>query len=349
MTYDLLEQLQADVLAVLQNTPTLTAANILADDAGDIEARVVRSLGALKSASGTVGLAVVVLLPEVTRAEANLPGPPLRIEVEIQTLENVSLNRGAQGSGIRSSQAALRVLSALHHCGLGARLLYADGDPVTPVPVKNGHVSHAVKLLCRENGIPATARAAQVSAEMAATAATASGNFGSGAPFAGNTETLAGITYTWADAPAAAYEVRTELDAATARDNLRAAINGAAGAGTLYGAGTVAHPDLSAAANGGLGITLTATLAGSAGNDLTATTTRESGWSAFTGGGETLTLTTATSGAAIYYTTDGSYPAPSQTLYTAPIAGLDAGAVVRTAAYLAGLNPGDVTELLITA
>jgi hypothetical protein len=65
-------------------------------------------------------------------------------------------------------------------------------------------------------------------------------------------------------------------------------------------------------------------------------------------GSAAITLTCATPGASIRYTTDGSYPAPSKTLYTAPITGLLAGTIVRTAAYATGLNPGDVTELIIT-
>jgi hypothetical protein len=61
-----------------------------------------------------------------------------------------------------------------------------------------------------------------------------------------------------------------------------------------------------------------------------------------------LTLTCATAGASIRYTTDGSYPSPAKTLYAAPIAMPAAGTIVRAAAYKTALNPGDVTELLIT-
>jgi hypothetical protein len=66
------------------------------------------------------------------------------------------------------------------------------------------------------------------------------------------------------------------------------------------------------------------------------------GWSE--GGGE-LTLTNGMAGAAIYYTTDGSFPWPggTGTLYSGPIniTGLAAGTVIRWAAWLANYNGSD--------
>ena len=63
-----------------------------------------------------------------------------------------------------------------------------------------------------------------------------------------------------------------------------------------------------------------------------------------------LTLTTATPGASIRYTTDGSYPTPTNgTLYTAPFPPPAVGTTVRAAAYKTGLNPGDCLEFNITA
>lgn len=58
-----------------------------------------------------------------------------------------------------------------------------------------------------------------------------------------------------------------------------------------------------------------------------------------------VTLTSATSGAAIYYTTDGTYPGSGNsdaTLYTGAFA-VDAGTTVRAAAQKTGLNASDVT------
>jgi len=62
-------------------------------------------------------------------------------------------------------------------------------------------------------------------------------------------------------------------------------------------------------------------------------------------------LTCGTVGATIYYTTDGSFPTQggAGTIgYTVPIT-LPAGTVVRTAAFKAGLNPGDVLQFKATA
>lgn len=56
------------------------------------------------------------------------------------------------------------------------------------------------------------------------------------------------------------------------------------------------------------------------------------------------TLTTATSGATIYYTLDGSYPGsgnPAATAYTAPFA-VSPGAQVRAAAEKSGMNPSKI-------
>ena len=63
-----------------------------------------------------------------------------------------------------------------------------------------------------------------------------------------------------------------------------------------------------------------------------------------------LSLACSTTGASIYYTTDGTYPRPGNgTLYTAAIPDLDAGTLVRAAAYKTDLNPGDCAEIIITA
>lgn len=230
MNDDLLETLQADILAVLSNSPGLAMANILADNDGDIENRVMKALKTLTAVSGKMGLAIVVLLPEVTAAERNLPGPPLEIQCEIQVVEHVLINRGATGTRKRSSQAALAVLNALHHHLLGAHVLYAAKDPVKPLPVKTGYVSHAVAVHARADGLS-----------------------GPGKPLG--------------------------VDATEA--------------------------------------------------------------------GADITLACGTSGAAIRYTVDGSYPTPAKTLYTVPISGLASGTRLRAAAWKTGMNPGDVLDYTV--
>lgn len=235
---DLLEQLQGDVLAVLANTPELADANVILQDEGDMEKEILRHLGSLTGGpTGKNGLVLVVMLPEIDAAESNLPGPPISASIEIQVIEAPKINRGATGTGIRSSVAALRTLAALHLRGLGTSALHAGADPLKPVQVKPGYLSHAVRLKVAYRALPPPPKPAGVSAE-------------------------------WLTGPGA------------------------------------------------------------------------------------LQLTCATPLSAIWYTMDGSYPHPSNplaSLYTEPISGPSQATTFRTAAYLSGAVPGDLTEVAYTA
>ena len=66
---------------------------------------------------------------------------------------------------------------------------------------------------------------------------------------------------------------------------------------------------------------------------------------------QTVTLTSATSGAAIYYTTDGSYPSsvnvPASTLYTAPIS-IAAACTLRCKAEKTGLQQSGIAQSSFT-
>jgi len=65
---------------------------------------------------------------------------------------------------------------------------------------------------------------------------------------------------------------------------------------------------------------------------------------------QTVTLTCATATAAIYYTTDGSYPSPlnsTATRYTAPIS-VTVACTLRTAAHLAAYQQSDIAEATFT-
>jgi hypothetical protein len=65
-------------------------------------------------------------------------------------------------------------------------------------------------------------------------------------------------------------------------------------------------------------------------------------------GGSALQLTCETPASTIRYTTDGSYPSPAATLYTAPISGLSGGMLIRAAAYVTGMPPSDVIDIPLT-
>jgi len=77
---------------------------------------------------------------------------------------------------------------------------------------------------------------------------------------------LGSTVYIFRDTLAAAYDVKIGALATDSLDNLIAAINKAAGEGTLYGTGTVVHPSVSAAAGAGDTVNVTALAIGTAGN-----------------------------------------------------------------------------------
>lgn len=81
-------------------------------------------------------------------------------------------------------------------------------------------------------------------------------------PIANETVTIDDTTYTFVETPNAAYEVQIGADASDTIDNLIAAMQAGAGAGTVYGTGTAAHPTVTVAAGAGDTMTLTANTPG---------------------------------------------------------------------------------------
>ena len=80
--------------------------------------------------------------------------------------------------------------------------------------------------------------------------------------------TIGSITYKFVAEPAAAYDVAIADTASDTIDNLIAAITAGEGEGTAYGAGTVAHPDVTAAVGQDDTMTVTAKIKGVAGNAI---------------------------------------------------------------------------------
>jgi hypothetical protein len=349
---DFLETLQADVLAILRATPSLAGVNIIAEDDGDMEAKIMRGLGTLKGGSThKAGSVAVVMLPAITEAEANLPGPPLTVSVKVQVIEQSIINRAAAGSGVRSSEGALRVLNALHHHGLAYAALFAGANPVEPVDVKKGYLSHMVSLTLQFRGLSGPGKPSQVEVAMddgvsqirrwsflADSAATA-GNF----------------TFTITSALLAAPEVvvvpiyEGEAQKGTAfTGRVLAAMTGNA---NMAAAGMIFSLSVSLSF---LFLTVPPTDNDASLNIQVAHDTDRivSAVSVTTQAGRVpyITYTCATAGASIRYTTDGSYPTPDKgTLYSAPFAAPPVGTTVRAAAYKTGLNPGDCLEFNITA
>jgi hypothetical protein len=115
-----------------------------------------------------------------------------------------------------------------------------------------------------------------------------------GNPSDGNTVTIDGVTYTFRTSPDEANEIDIGAAATNSIDNLIAAINGAAGEGTLYGTGTEAHPTVLAAAGSGDTMDVTARTAGTVGNSIATTKVgADLAWGAATLTGGTGTLYTA--------------------------------------------------------
>jgi hypothetical protein len=151
---EVLEQLQADIAAVLMDTSALADAQVLIDNAGDIEAQVDKALGPLSAGpTGKPGLVLIVLLPEVSATEPNLPGPPMQATCEVQVIERPLLNRTETGTNLRSSAAAVLALNALHHYTVGNRMLVPGETPIRPFRSATGTVSHILTLGCRLAGL----------------------------------------------------------------------------------------------------------------------------------------------------------------------------------------------------
>jgi hypothetical protein len=128
---------------------------------------------------------------------------------------------------------------------------------------------------------------------------------------ADDTVTIGATVYTFVAAltdPDVPFEVLVGASDSESLDNLIAAINGAAGAGTTYGTGTTAHLSVTAAAGAGDTMVVTAEDFGSNGNSIATTATLTSGdWAAAALAGGSL-ATEASKGDQLI---DGSY------LYTA--------------------------------
>lgn len=93
----------------------------------------------------------------------------------------------------------------------------------------------------------------------------------------GETVTIDGVVYTFRTALVGAYDVLVGAAATNSIDNLIAAINAGAGAGTLYGTGTLVHPSVTASPGVGDTMDLVANTAGAAGNSIATTDTLANG------------------------------------------------------------------------
>lgn len=115
----------------------------------------------------------------------------------------------------------------------------------------------------------------------------------SGTGTANDTITIGSAVYKLVAAPAAAYDVKIGASAAETATNLIAAINAdvSAGAGTLFGTGTVEHPSVEARSGGSGIVNLVADAHGIAGNAIATTETGTNtsfGTATLTGGADAV-------------------------------------------------------------
>ena len=108
-----------------------------------------------------------------------------------------------------------------------------------------------------------------VSAEGASlTDATATLTVSSTGPLEGESFSIGDQVYTFRATPTLPFDIDISATPATQATNIAAAINAGAGAGTEYGSGTVANPDVEASAATAV-VTLTAKVGGTGGNSIT--------------------------------------------------------------------------------
>jgi hypothetical protein len=103
-------------------------------------------------------------------------------------------------------------------------------------------------------------------------AATGTVTIGAGNASAGDTVVIGSRTYTYVASSPAANQVLVGSNPTQSAANLVAAIMGGPGSGSLYGAGTLPHAQVSATSTGGT-VTITSRLFGSGGNSITLSAT----------------------------------------------------------------------------
>jgi hypothetical protein len=347
---EVLEVMQADILGILHATPSLKG-HVFSDNEGDFNSRLEKSLGTKTVGStGKRGLAIIVLQVDVVEADKNLPGPPLKIRVRVLVIENIVINRSAtKGTLQRSSQAALNILNTLQLASLGSHVIYGEKTPIAPQTVPEGMSSHMVTLFAQSGMNP-------VSRPLGVTPTFAEGTLVPNAlttAFAGTNNDLIFSQVGTGTAPTVRFVMQSSgvnsvavtgtAIVVTLRTNFSSFYLTASEIRTLIMASTPAMALVTvelAPGNNGTGAVCQPATA-----DISFGPTALSGGS---GSPSSLSLSCASAGSSIRYTTDGSFPSPAKTLYTTPILNLAPGTVVRAAAYLAGMPPGDVLELVIT-
>jgi hypothetical protein len=126
-------QLQEDSLALLLGNPATAMVPFTSFRKQVVEAVQAESIGAWKiRAVGKIGLACLVLMPRARSQYPNVPGPQLKIELTIRTLEDPKVNN----TGMTCEDVALENLRWLDGMLIGGvTQLYANHDEDALQPV----------------------------------------------------------------------------------------------------------------------------------------------------------------------------------------------------------------------
>ena len=277
--------------ATLTETPAVPAASATATLTGGNFVGATAATDLLTGAAFTASAAATGTLTSSGTAPAN--GDTVTIGGQTYTFETTLTASTTANQVLIGGTAAVSIanlVNAVNGNVADARGSGAAGygtATVANVSVTAAGTSGTVDTFtAKQNGVGGnTVGIATTSATLTASAADLAGGT------AGATVTVGGKTYTFVGAlsntPTANEVVSTSE--ATGLANLAAAVNGAAGTGTLYGTGTTANANVSAGTSSGTTLLFSAKVGGTGGNAITAATA---------GGGGTFATGTLAGGAA---------------------------------------------------
>ena len=156
-----------------------------------------------------------------------------------------------------SASDSLDNLIAAITLGSGSGTLYAASTTLHPTVTAAAGVGDTMDVTANAPGATGNS--------IATTETMSNGSFG-GATLSGGS---ADVVYTFVNTLSSSYDVLIGADADESMINLRSAINQESGEGTIYGAGTIAHPDAEALDIAGVQIRIQARVPGTAGDDVT--------------------------------------------------------------------------------
>jgi hypothetical protein len=127
-------QLQADIYHLLLSADTLADVNVVQFRKLRIDSQADVSTLWQMPRNGKAGIGILVEMPEVETAHANLPGPEFVTSLPLSVVEEPNLNFAPGGSYLSAEEVAQRVAELLHGYQGGAwgGQLHAKGAIVSP-------------------------------------------------------------------------------------------------------------------------------------------------------------------------------------------------------------------------